>query len=393
MYLPSSFSAENSATFTPSIMKNSSRNDDGEVFYETPAAQGISGLFVAFAILISVHQIYLHLKYYTNPNQQRWIVRILFIVPIYAFHSWLSLMFFQHSYSIYFDTVRDCYEAFVIYSFISLCYEYLGGEIAIMNELCGRPVKSSWISCTCCLKGQQYTIGFLKFCKKATLQFCVIKPIMVVVILILFPLGYYDMGEWRADRGYLYVTVVYNISYTLALYGLFLFYSATKELLGPYYPLLKFFTIKSVVFLSFWQGFTLAIFESVGIIKTYNNISSGKIANACQDFLICIEMFFAAVALRFAFPHSRYLNQRKLNEKGQGIALKSISSNFRQTLNPKDIVTDAIHNFSRSYQQYAGGTAVSTNEENQENQAKPKVVFSKQNYSEETMLLDSDSEL
>lgn len=99
-------------------------------------------------------------------------------------------------------------------------------------------------------------------------------------------------------------------------------------------------------------------------------------------------MFFAAVALRFAFPHSRYLNQRKLNEKGQAIALQSISSNFRQTLNPKDIVTDAIHNFSRSYQQYAGGMAVTTNED----QAKPKVVYSKNGYSEETMLLDSDSE-
>lgn len=184
------------------------------------------------------------------------------------------------------------------------------------------------------------------------------------------------------------MTVIYNISYTLALYALFLFYSATKELLGPYYPLLKFFTVKSVVFLSFWQGFTLAIFESAGIIHTYNNISSGKIASACQDFLICIEMFFAAVALRFAFPHSRYLNQRKLNEKGQAIALQSISSNFRQTLNPKDIVTDAIHNFSRSYQQYAGGMAVTTNED----QAKPKVVYSKNGYSEETMLLDSDSE-
>jgi hypothetical protein len=58
----------------------------------------------------------------------------------------------------------------------------------------------------------------------------------------------------RGDRGYLYVTVIYNISYTVALYGLFLFYSATKELLAPYYPLLKFFTVKSVVFLSFWQG-------------------------------------------------------------------------------------------------------------------------------------------
>lgn len=100
-------------------------------------------------------------------------------------------------------------------------------------------------------------------------------------------------------------------------------------------------------------------------------------------------MFFAAVALRFAFPHSRYLNQRKLDEKGQGIALKSITSNFKQTLNPKDILTDAIHNFSRSYQQYAGGMAVTTNEDSQVKQT----PVSNKKYSEETMLLDSDSEL
>ena len=102
-------------------------------------------------------------------------------------------------------------------------------------------------------------------------------------------------------------------------------------------------------------------------------------------------MFLAAIALRFAFPHSRYMNQRKLNEKGQAVALKSISSNFRQTLNPKDIVTDAIHNFSRSYQQYAGGMPVQTNEETAKS-SQPKVVYSKNGYSEETMLLDSDSE-
>ena len=55
-------------------------------------------------------QIYQHLKFYTNPNEQRWIVRILFIVPIYAFDSWLSLLFFEQSYYVYFDSVRDCYE-------------------------------------------------------------------------------------------------------------------------------------------------------------------------------------------------------------------------------------------------------------------------------------------
>lgn len=56
------------------------------------------------------------------------------------------------------------------------------------------------------------------------------------------------------SSGYLYVTIIYNISVSLALYALFLFYFATRELLSPYSPVLKFFMVKSVIFLSFWQG-------------------------------------------------------------------------------------------------------------------------------------------
>lgn len=54
--------------------------------------------------------------------------------------------------------------------------------------------------------------------------------------------------------GYLYVTLVYNASVSLALYALFLFYFATRELLRPFEPVLKFLTVKAVIFLSFWQG-------------------------------------------------------------------------------------------------------------------------------------------
>lgn len=59
---------------------------------------------------------------------------------------------------------------------------------------------------------------------------------------------------FSVTSGYLYVTIIYNISVSLALYALFLFYFATRELLSPYSPVLKFFMVKSVIFLSFWQG-------------------------------------------------------------------------------------------------------------------------------------------
>lgn len=108
-----------------------------------------------------------------------------------------------------------------------------------------------------------------------------------------------------------------------------------------------------IIFVPFPSGVLLAVLEKAGAIRTYHNISAGTIAAGYQNFVVCIEMFLASIALRFAFPYSIYRHQRKLDERGQGIALKSISRNLRQTINPKDIVDDAIHNFSRSYQHYA----------------------------------------
>ncbi|KAI5703005.1 hypothetical protein M8J75_006649 [Diaphorina citri] len=58
----------------------------------------------------------------------------------------------------------------------------------------------------------------------------------------------------RVNGGYLNTTLLYNVSVSLALYGLFLFYFATRELLTPFDPVLKLWTIKSVIFLFFWQG-------------------------------------------------------------------------------------------------------------------------------------------
>ncbi|KAA3675032.1 uncharacterized protein DEA37_0014729, partial [Paragonimus westermani] len=56
--------------------------------------------------------------------------------------------------------------AFVVYSFLSLCYEYLGGESCIMSEIRGRELPQSWFFCTCCFHGRTYTIEFLRFCKQ-----------------------------------------------------------------------------------------------------------------------------------------------------------------------------------------------------------------------------------
>jgi len=328
-------------------------------FVQTVAGEGIAGACVWAAIFITCHQIYQYLRFYTNPAEQRWIVRILFIVPLYAFVSWLSLLFFSYdNYYVYFYAVRDCYEAFVIYNFLSLCYEYLGGEGNIMSEIRGKPIKSSYFYWTCCLAGQSYNIGFLRFCKQGTLQFCFIKPVMSVVVIILQAFGYYHDGNWSPSEGYLYTTIIYNISISIALYALFLFYFATKDILRPYDPALKFFSVKAVIFLSFWQGVFLAISEKAGIISPLQSddgttqTEAGTVSAGYQNFLICIEMFFAAIAMKYAFPISTYMTDGGGHSTGRNVTMQSISSTLRETMNPRDIMTDAIHNFHPQYQQY-----------------------------------------
>ncbi|KAF3846760.1 hypothetical protein F7725_003838, partial [Dissostichus mawsoni] len=292
-------------------------------FLMTSTAQTISGFFVWTALLITCHQIYMHLRYYSSPNEQRHIVRILFIVPIYAFDSWLSLLFFTNEeYYVYFDTVRDCYEAFVIYNFLSLCYD-IWGESAIMAEIRGKPIESS------CGMGPA-----------ATLQFCVVKPLMAMVTVLLQAFGKYKDGDFNVASGYLYVTIVYNISVSLSLYALFLFYFATRELLVPYNPVLK---------------------DAAGHPGEVRSDPSdqlgqvlrgeGTVAAGYQNFIICIEMFFAAVALRHAFTYKVYMDKR-LDSYGRCAPMKSISSSLKETMNPGDMVQDAIHNFSPAYQQY-----------------------------------------
>ncbi|XP_029692023.1 transmembrane protein 184B-like isoform X1 [Takifugu rubripes] len=364
------------------------------IFLMTSTAQTISGFFVWTALLITCHQIYMHLRYYSSPNEQRHIVRILFIVPIYAFDSWLSLLFFTNEeYYVYFDTVRDCYEAFVIYNFLSLCYEYLGGESAIMAEIRGKPIESSCVYGTCCLWGKTYSIGFLRFCKQATLQFCVVKPLMAMITVILQAFGKYKDGDFNVASGYLYVTIIYNISVSLSLYALFLFYFATRDLLVPFNPVLKFFMVKSVIFLSFWQGMLLAILEKCGAIPQISlvdfSVGEGTVAAGYQNFIICIEMFFAAVALRHAFTYKVYMDKR-LDSYGRCAPMKSISSSLKETMNPGDMVQDAIHNFSPAYQQY-------TQQSTLERSGGPPLSRSHSNLStrgdnEKTLLLSSDDE-
>ena len=65
----------------------------------------------------------------------------------------------------------------------------------------------------------------------------------------------YDNNFWQIIS-----LTLYNVSYTLALYGLFLFYIATKEEMKTHSPVKKFLAVKSIVFMTYWQSLCVCFF-------------------------------------------------------------------------------------------------------------------------------------
>eukprot|EP00045_Choanoeca_perplexa_P006893 m.60115 g.60115 ORF g.60115 m.60115 type:complete len:424 (-) comp13836_c0_seq5:535-1806(-) len=307
-----------------------------------------AGVFALLSLVITCHQIYKHLYYWSKPEYQKWIVRILFMVPVYAFASWLSLKFFDSS--VYFDAVRNCYEAFVIYSFLSLCFAYLGGEAAVVHALTGRFHKPKVLTLTCCVKPFPYNITFLRLCKKCVLQFCFIKPATSLVTIILESYGLFSEGDLSPNRGFLYCAILYNFSIFLAMMSLLWFYQATSDLLAPHKPVLKFLIVKSVIFLAFWQGMGLSIVESLGYFENEDKAEPGELSAAYQNFFICVEMFFVAILHLKAFSVEPF--KQDSDALSRGHALGRVSSNLKSALSPRDLVDDTIRNFSSKYNKY-----------------------------------------
>ena len=128
------------------------------------------------------------------------------------------------------------------------------------------------------------------------------------IALILRNVGAHHDNYFGADDGYLYLFILNNISFTLALYGLLLFFVATEELLEPYRPIPKFLCIKGVIFFSFWQGIALSILLKVGIINDTDGMSANEVSLMIQNLLVCVEMLIASFVHAIAFGYEEYMN-------------------------------------------------------------------------------------
>lgn len=282
----------------------------------------VAGLFAALATALSLLQIRGHLNSFSKPSLQRKIVGILWIVPIYAVNSWISLRFM--GISVYVDMVRDCYEAYVLHLFLSLMVSFLchpdGNRVRLDSVLEGldddHKVLPHMFPFTCIFNPWPVDHVFLQICYRGTLQFCFLKPLTTFAAVVMEMNGVYNEGSFHFGSGYIYVSFVMNCSITYAAYCLVQFYLAFKKELTPHGPVPKFLCIKAILFLSFWQSVVLAGLSKLNLIHEIGRYTAADVKTGINNLLLCLEMVLIAWAHRYAFPYRMF---EDTSEKKHGV--------------------------------------------------------------------------
>jgi len=240
------------------------------------------------------------------------------------------------------DPIRDIYEAFTIYTFFQLLINYLSGERALIIMTHGRePVPHVWPMDHVLPRvdiSDPYT--FLAI-KRGILQYAWLKPVLSLAAVIMKATDTYHEGTIGLKSGYLWSGILYNLSVTISLYSLGLFWVCMNNDLKPFRPVPKFLCIKLIIFASYWQGFFLAILVWLGAIPDQaDGYTSDNLAAAIQDFLICVEMPAFAVAHWYAFSWHDFADNRV------AAARMPVWYACRDAFGVRDLIQDSKETFS-----------------------------------------------
>lgn len=262
----------------------------------------LAAVFVIAAILSSIWHITQHLIYFNKPYLQKYIVRILWMVPIYSLNSFIAMTLPETS--VYFDVCREAYEAFVIYSFMKYLLNYLHYDLNIQQTIDFKPGVNHLFP-FCFLGTTSGGRLFLHRCKHGILQYVIVRPTTTILAVISQSFDTYGEGQFDLSKTYIYLLLVNNVSQIIAMYCLVIFYTGYKIELSGMRPLPKFLCIKLVIFFSFFQSvlISLIIYFAYPNEPIEQRLAQGR---HIQDFLICIEMLFASIAHHYAYSYKPY---------------------------------------------------------------------------------------
>ncbi|KAK0287904.1 hypothetical protein LTS00_009749 [Friedmanniomyces endolithicus] len=331
----------------------------------------LAAVFGLISIILALFLVFQHATHYLRPWEQKHIIRILLMIPIYSSVQFLSYLFYRKA--VYFQVLGNCYEAFAIASFFTLLCHYVAPNLHDQKDYFRGLAPLNWVwgvfGLQKCTGGQNKGIfrkprsglTWFNIIWIGVFQYCFIRILFTVVSVITEELGRYCEASLSPAFAHVWVTAFEALSVTIAMFCLIQFYLQLRYDLAEHKPFLKVLCIKLVIFFSFWQTIIISLLSSgKGPLQPSAKISYQDIKVGIPAVMLCIEMAIFAVMHLFAFPWKEYVidkhdpaNMNPLAMSGAGysgaspryqgglLGIKALADAF----NPWDIIKASARGF------------------------------------------------
>lgn len=239
------------------------------------------------------------------------------MVPIYSVSAWLQFTFYWHA--VYFRVLSECYEAFAIASFFALMCHYLAPDLHEQKQYFRSLTPVAWVwplgwfkKCCGGERGPWRTprsgLTWFNCVFVGVYQYCFVRVAMTLTAVVTQYFHRYCESSNAPIFGHIWVLTIGASSVTVAMYCLIQFYVQLRKDLAAHEPFMKVLAIKLVVFLSFWQTFTISILssQSFGVLKPTKHLSYPSLKVGVPSLMLCVEMAIFAVMHFWAFPYQPY---------------------------------------------------------------------------------------
>jgi len=298
------------ATNTQSIEDSNFFNSDGTVTWDSHRIGWlVAGIMTIITILLTTFNIIMHTRNYYRPLEQRQIIRILLMPPVYATISFFSYRFFR-SYT-YYTLVEAIYEALAVAAFLMLLIQFVGESTDEQKKVLAGKSKRNIPFPFCCWRYRPSKPYFMHTLKWGVLQYCIFRPLISIAGVITEAYNVLCPDQYSIHFAAVYLDSFDFVSFSIALYALIMFYSLTKDNLAGKQPLAKFASIKLIVFFTFYQGFLFGILQSHGVIKDTAYWTATNVADGLQALCTCVEMVIFSALMLWSFSSKEYRAMRK----------------------------------------------------------------------------------
>ncbi|KAI3401340.1 hypothetical protein diail_11423 [Diaporthe ilicicola] len=277
----------------------------------------ISAATALVSMFVSFYLIWMHALNYTKPDEQKYIIRILLMIPIYAASAFLQLRFYHQS--VYFAVISDCYEAFAISSFFALLCQYTAPDLHSQKQFFRElhPVKQwvwpvNWFK-KCCGgdRGPWRTpvsgLTWFNIIWIGIYHYCFIRVAMTITAVVTNKYDRYCESSNSPYFAHIWCVAIDSVAVTIAMYCVIQFYVQLRNELVSHKPFLKVLAIKGVIFLSFWQTMAISVGTSeFDIISPSAKLSYPDISVGIPSLLLCIEMLIFSIMHIWAYPWRPY---------------------------------------------------------------------------------------